>query len=146
MIKFIRYIYHLFRHKYFIWQECWKEGLYLQGLIHDLSKLRWDEIKFYSRKYAGDDDYNGDFKMARMRHQKRNRHHWRYWVIDENQKKAVEMPLPYLLEMVCDWRAMSRTWKYPADRFYRKNHMKMILHPKTRRNLEKILNEQEVTL
>jgi hypothetical protein len=140
MIKFIQYFFHLLRHKYFMLWECWREGLYLQGLTHDFSKLRWKEFKSYTERYFGcQDKYNEDFDNARTGHQMRNRHHWHYWIIDKHSKQADEMPRKYLLEMICDWRAISRTWKDSPEQFYRKNQKRMVLHPKTRGKLEKLL-------
>jgi len=37
--KYKQYLSYLIRHKWFVMLECFKEGLYWQGIIHDLSKF-----------------------------------------------------------------------------------------------------------
>ena len=63
-------------------------------------------------------------------HQKRNKHHWQWWCLpeDEGGLKVLEMPLKYRLEMLCDWRGAGRAQGTPdVLRWYEKNRNRMIL-------------------
>lgn len=51
------------------------------------------------------------FDMAWNHHQKRNKHHWQYWILtmdDQEDNKVLEMPDECLYEMLADWRGASR--------------------------------------
>ena len=143
MISYIKFFFHLFRHKYYVLIECSREGLFWQGLTHDLSKLRWREFKPYSNKLFGRENNPEAFRIARRGHQLKSRHHWQYW-IRNGDSSANEMDRQYVIEMVCDWRAMGRTWEDSAPDFYRNNRSQMILHPKTRIQVEELLRIKPV--
>jgi len=46
-----------------------------------------------------------EFERAWLHHQRRNKHHWQYWVSvnKKGQQVTYPMPIKYLDEMVCDW-------------------------------------------
>lgn len=54
---------------------------------------------------------------------------------------AIEMPLKYIKEMVCDWRGAARAQgKKPNPiEFYDKNKHKMLFHENTKKKLQKLL-------
>ena len=128
--------------------ECFKYGLYWQGLTHDLSKLLPSEFFPYANFFYGDrqgsikkgrdktgyykptDTGDNAFDFAWLLHQKRNKHHWQWWCLpeDEGGLKVLEMPLKYRLEMLCDWRGAGRAQGTPdVLRWYEKNRNRMIL-------------------
>ena len=90
-------------------KNCFKCGLYSQGLSHDLSKYSPEEFLSASaisrvtvppictrRRTSA-------FPTAGCITKGRNRHHWEYWYDMINGKwQPIEMPFPYLVEMVCD--------------------------------------------
>jgi hypothetical protein len=83
---------------------------------------------------AGD---TGDlaFDFAWLLHQKRNRHHWQWWVLpeDDGNIKAFDIPLRYRKEMLADWRGAGRALGTPDTcAWYEKNKDKMMLRPGTR--------------
>lgn len=41
------------KHKILVMKECFKVGLYRQGLLHDLSKYGWTEFRIGCRYYQG---------------------------------------------------------------------------------------------
>ncbi|WP_079508910.1 DUF5662 family protein [Mesobacillus jeotgali] len=149
MLKaYYNYGLYILEHKINVLVECWKEGLYIQGLTHDLSKFSPKEFtpyarKFFLRKELSEEDELW-WKYAWLNHQHKNKHHWEYWVVDPNKKLALPMPRKYLIEMVCDWRSFSRKWGRKVRPGVIDPGQKIILHPDTRKELESIMrNERE---
>ena len=137
------YLKTVLRHKWFVFWECWrlapnysrhKWALRWRGVVHDLSKFRPSEWGPYARYFYGQKDDQA-FDLAWLCHQKRNPHHWQWWVLreDDGGTKVMEMPLVYMLEMVCDWRGAGRAYGN-ADTlgWYEKNRENMRLGPETR--------------
>lgn len=117
---------------------------------HDASKTEADEYCAYDRYfYGGNRSYQvvQDFNYAWLMHQKRNPHHWQYWVLINDDPGegfvALDMPYNYIIEMICDWWAFSwvkedlrEIFKWYIDH---KDYMK--LSDKTRKTVEDILDE-----
>jgi len=164
MAKYFKYLCYLIRHKWFVAVECWKHHLYWQAIVHDLSKFLPDEFipyanYFYGKKkqirdetgyYKPTDTGDLAFDFAWLLHQKRNPHHWQWWILpeDEGGVKILEMKYPYNLEMICDWVGAGKAQGYFSPPFaplletqwwYLKNKGKMQLHPKTREFVEDFL-------
>ncbi|MFT9599393.1 DUF5662 family protein [Mesobacillus sp.] len=143
-----RNLLYILEHKINVLIECWKEGLYIQGITHDLSKFNPKEFLPYTKRFFLDRKIDSidemKWKFAWLHHQHKNKHHWEYWVVDPNQKLALPMPRKYLLEMVCDWRSFSRRWGRKVKRSNLKLTEKMILHPETRDALEMIIKNERV--
>ena len=82
---------------------------------HDKSKNEPDEYDAYDRYfYGGNRSYavTQAFNEAWLKHIHRNPHHWQHWVLvhDEGgEDTLMDMPLNYIIEMICDWWAFS--WK-----------------------------------
>jgi len=116
MYKYIQYLSYILRHKWYVFLECRKLGIPWTGVTHDLSKFRPSEFfpyvnHFYGRPcvpYNKKDDYVADvaFDTAWLHHQRRNPHHWQYWLLtnDEDLPCTLEMPMRYRKEMLADWR------------------------------------------
>ena len=100
----------IIRHKWYVMIECFKVGLYWQGLTHDLSKIFSEELMISIRYFDGkvsptiiERSTNGYSKIA-MHHRGRNKHHFHYWIdFDDGKIIPVRMPYKYVLEMVCDF-------------------------------------------
>jgi hypothetical protein len=153
--KYLKYLSYVVRHKYFVFVECWRWGLVWQGLVHDWSKFLPGEMIPYANYFYGGDKRKDrfytpsqgtdDFNYAWLKHQHRNPHHWQHWVLQEDDggKYAMKMPYKYVLEMVCDWAGAGRAQGFSDTRgWYLKNKDKMILHPYTRFQVEKLLDVQ----
>lgn len=141
---YLRYLKYIIRHKWFVFLECWKEGLYLHAFLHDLSKLLPCEFFPYAHKFYGKNALiNGmfnveyDFRMAWLHHQRCNKHHWEYWVMGDG--KVMPIPEKYIRQILCDWRAMSRAFNNDVKYWFQNNREKMILHPETDTFIQDIL-------
>lgn len=120
MIEFLqayfKYHWYLLRHRWFVFVECCKVGIPFRGLVHDLSKYLPDEFFpymywFYVKKNPDNVRlYEEQFHMAWLRHQKRNPHHWQWWLLtmDKGQTVRMWMPIRVRKEMLADWRGASR--------------------------------------
>lgn len=116
------------------------------GVLHDWSKFlpseffpyanfdfytKRDETGYYKPTDTGDDA----FDFAWLLHQKRNKHHWQWWILPEDNGglKILDMPLKYRKEMLCDWKGAGRAYRTPdTKRWWEANNHKMQLHPNTR--------------
>jgi len=139
MKHYWNYLKYLLEHKKNVFIECWKVGLYVHAFTHDLSKFLPSEFGPYARKfYLNGYSKYGEFEIAWNHHQKRNKHHWNYWVtVDNNGKQvALDMPKKYILQMICDWRGMSRKFGDTWQEFYEKNKDKMVLSKRTISTIE----------
>jgi phage-related protein len=130
----------LYDHKLNVLVECWIEGLFIQGITHDLSKFSRKEFFPYAKKffYRGEKtaDDEQKWKYAWLHHQRKNKHHWEYWVVDPNNKQALPMPRKYLIEMVCDWHSFSRKWGRKVKPATLNLTEKIVLYPDTKKVLE----------
>lgn len=154
-----KYFKFLLRHKYLVLRECWKVGLYWQGITHDLSKFLPDEFipnakYLFADRFALSDDerkkIDEDHWQAAIIHQNRNKHHWQYWFGFDHQGETMvlEMPEKCLKEMICDWTANSIIHggdTSPADWFVFYNK-KMVLHPATKKWIQNEINRREKEL
>lgn len=156
------------RHKWYVGVECFKVGLYWRGVVHDLSKFLPSEFIPYSNHFFGNGDNisrgrnstgyykptnTGDkaFDFAWHLHQKRNKHHWQWWYVLEDEgvsNTPFPIPEPYLTEMLCDWIGAGKAQgRFPPvlDKYYetRKwweaNHSKMVFHWDTKQEILKRL-------
>jgi len=136
------YFKYILEHKKNVGIECLKMGLFIHAITHDLSKFRPSEFIpyakfFYSKNrannYKQSDEDDPNFQKGWNHHQKRNRHHWNYWVSVTRQDEVipVEMPMKYVRQMVADWNGMSRKFGGTTEEYFNKNKGSMILHPKT---------------
>jgi hypothetical protein len=76
-MKYLSNLCYILRHKWRVLVECWKEGLYLQGITHDLSKLSPAEFGPYSDRFFGGKllapDQDSRWEYAWLHHQHRNK-------------------------------------------------------------------------
>lgn len=139
----LKYFWYILRHKWYVFVECCRLGIPWQGVTHDLSKLRLSEWMPYARYFYGKWTKQGvekEFDIAWLHHQKRNKHHWQYWVLleDSGGMTPMDMPLKYRKEMLADWRGAGRaiTGKNETKQWYLHSKDNMMLHPETRAWIE----------
>lgn len=140
-------------HKYYVLIECWKRGLYWQGLVHDLSKLSPTEFFTSARYFQGDsspinkEKQEKGYSIAWLNHKAKNKHHWIYWTdMSNGEWIAAQMPEKYIQEMLCDFIGAGKAygkgkWNQSEPlRFYNEvEGKKMLLHPETRKRFEELL-------
>jgi hypothetical protein len=116
--------------------------------IHDESKLTDQEFHGYRENFYPEDeeDSNNDhvkkcFDVAWNHHQKSNPHHWQYWVLveDKDNTKILSMPFVYIIEMLCDWSAMSLKFNDKPSEFYNNSKARMILSKDTSKCIERFI-------
>jgi len=157
-MKYVQYLWYVIRHKWFVFLACRQEGFWWLGLIHDWSKFLPSEFfpyanHFYGKSNAGistgrdktgyykpTDTGDQDFDFAWLLHQKRNRHHWQWWILPEDSGGVKILPMvnKYYKEMICDWRGASKAQGHGGNicEWFEKNGDKLQLHADTRDALE----------
>jgi len=157
MSKHFKYLFYVLRHKYYVLKACFRECLFWRGLMHDLSKFLPSEWFPYvnhfhgpwAEEYASDDSaIDPEFDYAWLLHQKRNDHHWQYWILreDDGPTKVFPMSPDARLEMMCDWLganvALGGTGLYgprSIQVWYVEKKAHMLLHKDTRKWVEAFL-------
>lgn len=144
-------------HRRLVRKYCFKLGIYMQGLMHDLSKYSPSEfipgVKYYQDGHRSPNNAQREdegVSKAWLHHKGRNKHHFEYWIdYDVDGSRTVlagmKMPVKYVAEMFCDRIAASRIYnkeKYkdsdPLD-YYIKGLGHYIMHPETDALLHKLL-------
>jgi len=84
---------------------------------HDLSKFEPEELIPYANFFWGtkDDKVVEEFKIAVKLHKSRNLHHPEYWMNAKGE--SYNMPLIYVIEMICDWWSFGLMQNTPAEIF-----------------------------
>jgi hypothetical protein len=155
MNKHLKYLSYVLRHKYFVFVECCKVGLFWQGLVHDLSKFSSIEWFPYVEFFYGDSgwvrgssvrppkDIDDKFDFAWLCHQHNNPHHWQYWIRhgDDGTIRVFPMSDKHRKEMLCDWKGAGKaiTGSNDSKNWYMVNRDKMTLHEETRKWIEQQL-------
>lgn len=112
---------------------------------HDSSKYSSKEFDAYRLHWYPLKDEVQDEKtydLAVLHHHHNNGHHPQFWIIVRDSRKVEpqDMPLEYVLEMLCDWHSF--TLKDPestAYRWYQENKDKMVFSDSTREKVEKFI-------
>lgn len=139
-MKYWRYFCYVCRHKWYVFIYGYQLGIPLLALMHDNSKFELDEfIPYADFFYGGDKTRPGvkaAFDLAWLIHQNRNKHHWQWHLLINDQEPARCIPMPdrYRREMLADWKGAGRAINGVEDAagWYRANRDKMQLHPETR--------------
>ena len=149
----LRHFFTITHHRMMVCKYCFKAGLYLQGLTHDLSKYSPSEFFAGARFYQGNmspqvkERVVLGYSAAWLHHKGRNKHHFEYWRdIDKTGKNApVKMPAKYFGEMICDRVAASRI--YLKDKYTQRSALEYFenrtdvsyMHPETAADLRQFL-------
>ena len=136
-MKAIRHFQTITKHKIYVMRECFRVGLYRQGLLHDLSKYSWTEFRIGCRYYQGTRSPNNaereekGYSSAWLHHKGRNKHHYEYW-IDYNVNAGKDGRIKvYIGEAYNDSDPL---------RYYENGRAGELMHPETRALLEKLLH------
>lgn len=161
----LKYFWYVLRHKYYVFKAGRMLGVPLwQLIVHDWSKFLPSEWFPYVAYFYEDhpsmqdvppgarymvplgytkEEVDTAFDVAWNHHQKRQPHHWQYWLLtcDTGETTALSMPVDYVREMVADWRGAGLALDKPnISEWYEANKDKMILHPETRDTVERVLS------
>ena len=144
------------KHKKLVLKECFRVGLYKQGLLHDMSKYSWTEFRVGCRYYQGTRSPNNaereekGYSSAWLHHKGRNKHHYEYWIDysleGPNLLAGLKMPVRYVVEMFLDRIAASKVYlgdAYTSDAplaYYENGRADELMHKDTRELLEKLLH------
>ena len=154
MANWIGHFKTITKHRHQVIRHCFKAGIGLQGLRHDLSKYTPVEflngVKYYDGKRSPNELEREDkgYSSAWLHHKGRNRHHFEYW-LDYNPKtrrnEPVKMPLRFVAEMFCDRVAASKIYQGKnytdscALDYFERGKANRVIHPETSDLLEKWL-------
>ncbi len=140
-------------HRRLVRIHCFKCGLYMQGLLHDLSKYSpaefWPSVRYYQgyrSPWIKERELEG-YAEGWLRHKGRNKHHFEYWYDTvKGVYGPVKMPYRYMIESVCDRLAASKTYRkseynaYSALVYFRETPDRLYMHPDTAADIERILS------
>ena len=168
MKKFFGHLHTINVHRWEVFKLSIKVGIPFQGLTHDASKYSLEEfkegVKYYSNgTHSPIVDAKKDIGYSRawLHHKGRNKHHFEYWYDMTAPTQKPIIPFKYMLEMICDRIAASKTYNkghynnsMPLEYFYKEKH-KMVLNDnlmdfledvfkRLSKNGEKILNKKEL--
>ncbi len=155
MRKYIKHFITILRHKYYVGIECFRRGLYWQGIMHDMSKFHPVEFFASARYFQGDkspieaEKAEKGYSIAWLHHKYNNKHHWIYWTDMVNGEwVGLRMPKKYVIEMLCDYIGAGKAYnkekwtpKEPLNYYLNVEKDKMLLHPETREYFEFLLQE-----
>ena len=160
MLKFIlggknmhifKHFHTITKHRHIVMHYCFKLGIGLQGLRHDLSKYSPTEFFNGAKYYQGTRSPNDrerevkGYSEAWMHHKGRNKHHYEYWIDVNNETHLygpVPMPIKYLKEMLCDRIAASKVYlgkKYndgSAYDYFMSHTARAAMHPESSKIME----------
>lgn len=147
------YLKTILKHKRYVMIECFKVGLYRQGLIHDLSKFSKAEFgpnaAYYNKEPANPKEkekIEEEYNYSRLHHLQKNKHHLSHRVVLNNSKaEGLRIPTKYVLELCCDFIWAGKVynkakWDKKEPLEYRKNSIdKTYVHPDTQKEIEVLL-------
>lgn len=159
MLKAVEYKRYIKSHKdtvSLVWEELKKE-VYLNPetkekinrLIskHDMSKYSEEEFEGYRQFFypePGEEKNKELFDISWNHHNKRNPHHWEYWLLHKKDGyRALEIPVEYVIEMLCDWTSMSVKFGNIPSSWYEENKERIVLEEKTQRRVEELLSKAD---
>lgn len=152
--RFFLHLHTIDHHRFKVMQNCFKCGLYSQGLRHDLSKYSPAEFRESVRYYQGNrspymyEKEHFGFASGWLHHKGRNKHHWEYWYdMIDGKWQPLKMPFNYFVEMVCDRVAACEIYqkdkytKESALNYYLTRNDRFYMHPDTAKDLEAVLRD-----
>lgn len=109
-------------HRRYVRKACFKMGIPIQGLLHDLSKYSKTEMsicKYATGKRSPHDVAREElgYSPSWYHHMHKNKHHFEYWYdIGHCNKEGViqilpiKMPYKYVIECFCDMLGASKVY------------------------------------
>ena len=142
-MKALKHLKTILKHKFWVAKYCFKAGIPIQGIFHDLSKFSpiefFESVKYYQGNRSPIDACKEDkgYSMAWMHHKGRNPHHYEYWQDNfDKGGQALIMPYKYAVEMFCDYLGAGRAYSgknftYKGEKEWWKNKISnpIAMHP-----------------
>ncbi len=155
--KWYKHLKTINEHKIEVGKNCFRCGLYKQGILHDLSKYSPTEFlvgaKYYQGTRSPNDAEREDkgYTSSWLHHKGRNKHHLEYWLDYDLEKRdgsmvGMKMPDNYIVEMFCDRVAASKIYHKNdyTDRtaldYFLNGKSKGAMHPYVRKKVHLLLN------
>ena len=155
--KWYKHLKTINEHKLEVGKNCFRCGLYKQGILHDLSKYSPTEFlvgaKYYQGTRSPNDAEREDkgYTSSWLHHKGRNKHHLEYWLDYDLEKRdgsmvGMKMPDNYIVEMFCDRVAASKIYHKNdyTDRtaldYFLNGKSKGAMHPYVRKKVHLLLN------
>ena len=116
LIKLMKHIGLVIRHKNKVFIHCVKCGIVWRGIMHDMSKFSPTELFESAKYYQGNHSpisacrKDKGYSYAWLHHKARNRHHLEYWV-DEECETPPPIPYKFIVECICDKLAATKTYR-----------------------------------
>lgn len=140
-------------HKWYVFKNCKKAGLFWAGVKHDMSKFSPTEflesVKYFNGSKSPIDVCKQKYGWSKawMHHRGRNPHHYEYWQDNfDKGGESVRMPYKYALELVCDYLGagkayMKEGFSYKSEYEWWLNKKKngLAMHPHTYNFVENML-------
>lgn len=149
----IKHFLTITKHRKEVRKLCFRCGLYIRGITHDLSKYSIVEFLEGAIFYNGKTSPITECKKktgkseANLHHRGRNPHHAEYW-IDNN--KPIMMPYQYAVESICDKIAAGKIYqkekyndKQPLE-YWNKKRKTTIIHYKTKKFFDQVLKDLSI--
>ena len=122
MSNLIKHLKVVHNHRKYVRSMCFKLGIPMRGLLHDLSKYSIKELsisKYYNGTRSPHEACRDElgYSPSWLYHKNRNKHHWEFWL--DNQDGAdftpIKIPYVYVIEMFCDMVGANKA--YTRDKF-----------------------------
>ena len=156
MKYFFKHLHTVNVHRWEVFKLSVKTGIPFRGLLHDLSKYSptefFESVKYYRISQGKLSPLRvckekQGYSKAWLHHKGRNKHHYEYWYDPAAPVSMPIIPFKYMLEMICDRIAASKTYnrghykdEASLNYFYReKPHM--TLNKKLMNYLEEVFKE-----
>ena len=154
IVNFWKHFKTITKHRHIVMFNCFRAGIPVQGLLHDLSKYSPYEFLVGAKYYQGTRSPNVAERKARgyssawLHHKGRSKHHYEYWFDNDDATltiQPVEMPVRYVIEMFCDRVSASKVYNgknyndsIPLN-YFNSHDYRVTMHPNTRKLLEELL-------
>ena len=107
MNKLIQHLKVVHNHRKYVRKMCFKMGIPMRGLLHDISKYSIKELaisKYYNGTRSPHEVCRDElgYSPSWLYHKNRNKHHWEYWIDSFEKMNPMKMPYKYVIEMFCD--------------------------------------------
>lgn len=117
MSKLLKHLKTIRTHRKYVRKACWKMGLYWQGLVHDLSKYSYTELKMCKYWTGKGSPHQAcreaiGYSPSWNHHYHKNKHHFQFWWDEDEEGKIIpaKMPYKYVIESFCDMVGASKAY------------------------------------